>query len=134
MLVFSWHGSIYFTLFSEFPHVIQDNLPWLAGLGWQITLYIASINEHSFSINSIFSDILHQGALSLALWLEHWISVHRVLDSNPIRDMGSFKQCIISYSCIFIFEQVIANCEIVSPCVKIKDKPKMFQHQTSKTM
>ena len=29
---------------------------------------------------------------------------------------------------------LIANCEIVSPCVKIKDKPKMFQHQTSKTM
>ena len=60
----------------------------------------------AFSINSIFSDILHQGALSLALWLEHWISVHRVLDSNPIKDMGSLKQCIISYSCIFIFVQV----------------------------
>ena len=29
---------------------------------------------------------------------------------------------------------IIANCEIVSPCVKIKDKLKMFQHQTSKTM
>ena len=35
--------------------------------------------------------------------------------------------------CLFSF-LVIANCKIVSPCVKIEDKLKWFQHQTSKTV
>ena len=50
-----------------------------------------------------------------------------VQDSNSMDDIVLFQESVA-------LSLHIANCELVSPFVKIKDNPKMFQHQTSKTM
>ena len=87
---------------------------------------------------------LFKGSLSFSgvvIWNSIPLEIKQSSSLNILAN-GALNGSKVSYILITLppppvyafFSPVIANCEIVYPCVKIKDKLKMFQHQTSKTI
>ena len=64
-----------------------------AGLEDQLKIYRYSINKYD-----LWHPVFLQGVEFLAQWLEHRVSFHGVLGSNPIRDMELFANYASSFS------------------------------------